>query len=718
MGANSTREFVNIPKNDIRRRSFDKPKAKPEVNMYNDLLALKGDIDQFNGTENENQYKIYAKQLAGYSKALQDIKSATTKRDRHEEVDRAQQIINSCFVALHSNKMNERNLDHAAIESHSFINGSNPSTNLSKGRRNQRGWRKLENVQVNIRKLQTEVNSAIELEDMGKFKFLEEKIKLLLADIDTIPSEGDEGLFKKKDEYSNKLLDTFKRMKGHQRRINRNSKSDLLDMGPSTSKNQTTRVSKGNSDFDEYNLQILKDIESKLVDLEVKILEFEDTTKDDAYRELRRHLTKFADQVNGIANVSGSVKTKQDKTIDLIEVLLNKVKRKALKNESILQNELKNIAEIEDEVTGLERKVKVFTGKQTDQEYKIIDQGLRKQWDRLSIVIISLPTVKNYKDRVVSKIKDNLKTIHDKTIQTEAQSTFNTADSQNILEQTTKFEIHWNIIQYSIDSTEHSTNDLLLALTKLEEVNQKISSKCKELQNKARVKDEIKFDIHPGTYGTLNDKDLKEQNVTNIVIDSSASLVDPPPVNRNIKPMSSIDTYGKLQSIIRDVTSLNKTIDEFHGTNKTQRYQEIYMLLKERQECLQSVDDLGVSSLQSAKTRGHTNIQHAFERLQKKVTENESIEETSKQRPQDEITEIAKQLRKLRKRVECYSGVYKDATYVEIEDGLQECWGQLKAVDVGDNTKILTAKNQTEEKICTYLQNLDEKSAKIVATEV
>lgn len=719
MGATSTKQLVRSSSNASKQRSFNR-KSKPEVDMYKDLIALKGEIDKFNGTENENQYKIYAKQLAGYSKALQDIKSVTTSRNRHDEVDKAMQIVNSCFVALHSNKMIERHLDQAAIESHSFINGSNPSVNLGKGRRNQKGWRKLDSIQNNIRKLDSEVSNAIELEDMGKFKFLEEKIKLLLSDIETISAEGDDSLYNKKEEYSKKLLDTFKNMKSSQRRIYRNSKADIIDVNPNANKNQSMRISKGNSAFDEYNLQILKDIEAKLIDIELRIPEFEDTTKDDTYRDLRRHLTKFADQVNGIANVSSAIKTKQDSTIDFIEALLNKIKRKASKNEGILQNELKSIAEIEDEVLNLEQKVKVFKGKQTNQEYKVIDQGLRKQWDKLSIVAISLPTVKNYKDRVISKIKDNLKTIHDKSIENETLSSFDTVDSQNILEQATKFEIHWNIIQYSIDSTDHSTNDLLLALTKLEEVNEKISNKCRQLQNKVRVKDEIKFDIHPGTYGTLNEKNFKVQDniLVNVSSISTAPELQPPPVDRQIKPMSSIDTYSKLQSIIRDITSINTTIDEFRGTSNTQKYQEIYMLLKERQECLQTIDDLGVPSLQSAKTRANTNISTSFERLHNKVLENNSIEETSKQRPQDEIAEIAKQLRKLRKRIECYNGHYKDPDYVEIEDGLQECWGQLKAIDVGKNSKVQTAKNQTEEKICTYLQTLDEKSIKVLATEV
>lgn len=77
------------------------------------------------------------------------------------------------------------------------------------------------------------------------------------------------------------------------------------------------------------------------------------------------------------------------------------------------------------------------------------------------------------------------------------------------------------------------------------------------------------------------------------------------------------------------------------------------------------------------------------------------------------LKEIVEHLKVAKRKIACFQGYYKDASYVELEKEIKDCGQMLQAVESGSDIKTNLAKVKIQHKIMEYLELLDEKSVKI-----
>lgn len=175
--------------------------------------------------------------------------------------------------------------------------------------------------------------------------------------------------------------------------------------------------------------------------------------------------------------------------------------------------------------------------------------------------------------------------------------------------------------------------------------------------------------------------------------------------NPNEKTLESImDVDAKIQE-------LSKEISQFSGSKKDKQYLEIRDSLETCSSILHSIPESNQENITTAKKEVLEQILSLHSDLKSKLKQNAKLD----QNDFVQVKEIIDQVKTLKKRVDCFTGLYKNTLYIQIEDSLNLQKQKLHDLIPNiKNDKLKLIVEQTKTKITQYLQILDEKSIKAI----
>lgn len=332
MGTNQSKtDSDNLYNRTDTRRNSKRRMSKSENidSIVTYLQILKSEILQYNGFREDDRYKEFQKSLANNAQEIQRLSSS--KKDQ-KKIDRAQKEINSCIRLLEQKIIeNEKRLDVAAVESHSFIN-ENLKSNNTNNKRNvkqaqiTKSFNTLENVERQMNELQEEINRTINMDYNKKMLVvLEKKIHLLYTDLEMITADLHTPLHERKEYIGRQLIKYNNKVKRA-----KNTKS-------TTSKEEQQSIN---------SKELLREIQNELKALGVQVTTFSDTKSSVTFQKIKNNLNSCWTQLQDIKNEENSLKKLKLSLTEKVKYTLNLLKEEANRNDLKLEidkNKLKNI---------------------------------------------------------------------------------------------------------------------------------------------------------------------------------------------------------------------------------------------------------------------------------------------------------------------------------------------------------------------------------------
>ena len=205
--------------------------------------------------------------------------------------------------------------------------------------------------------------------------------------------------------------------------------------------------------------------------------------------------------------------------------------------------------------------------------------------------------------------------------------------------------------------------------------------------------------------------------------------------NKTLKENPSNEEIVKyLQQIQKEVKDVTKQIKEFNGSESDSKYYDLQSKLDEFMVNVEEIATNDSMMVENSKDKALKMIADASKSLDDIIQKRNIVnsedethkvllleikepikEEATKQKSEETIKmkAIVEMLQKLKKKVDCFYGTYKNIQYVQIEKELEDCLENLSELDSKGNEKIESNKNQIKQKILQYLSILDEKSLKV-----
>lgn len=333
---NQKKMGTNSSKND-RRTSFDRTdnrrlskrrlsKVENIESIIGFVQILKSEIEIYTGFRHDDRYKTIQMLLAKHS---QDVHILRTKKDKNNLTDYAQREINLCLRMLEDKVIqNEKALDVAAVESHSFINQNvKPTTSNNKRtiqeQKINKSFNTLDNIEEGVNKLQGEINKLIS-SDFNKqtLVILEKKIHILYTDLEMIAAEPHTPLHERKEYIGRQLVKFNNKIKKAKQSNSRKSTMSLDDRASFAF--NTSR-------------ELINSINTDLKTLEIQVATFNDTKNSETFKKIKEDLNKYWHKLHDMKNDEDSIKKSKLNLTEKVKYILNNLKEQAHKNEINLE---------------------------------------------------------------------------------------------------------------------------------------------------------------------------------------------------------------------------------------------------------------------------------------------------------------------------------------------------------------------------------------------
>lgn len=690
------------------RKSISKIETVDTILSF--VQTVKIDIENYKGFREDEPYKTLQMLLAKSSQELQVLKSMM-KKDKLKSCDRVQKEINICLRLLEEKvHQNERDLDEAAIESHSFINQQVTSKQKKFLDKSKKSYQTINQLEDSIIELEKSINTAIETENKVQFLFLEKKIHILYTDLEMITADSHTPLYEQKEYLGRQLIKYNNRLKKAKHTENR--KSPTLPIDDTLSRNTT-----------------IQKIQKQLQTLEAEVTSFGDTKNSSVFKKIKNDLNNCWNKLHEMKNEEDSIKKTKQQLVEKIKHVLSILKERAIKNEAKFEFEKRKLREIQTDIDNIEKLIE--SGSKTSLEY--FEETLNNLAEEIKNTMDDFEELRAIKENLL----ENLERIH-KRLEKEDEKSIN---EDGFSKEKKELEGLCKKLHNSLDNLNAIDEDNFMELKAVVDgISKKIEAITEKGKETTETPKENKLELQNGniflvnisfTYILLISVEKKVNirdsmdNILDFLIEAENELE-----NRNTRESfisttefntfeeetevdSKINTNEKTLQSIMDVDAkiqeLSKEISEFSGSKKDKQYLEIRDSLETCSSILYSIPESNRENITTAKREVLEQIFSLHSDLKNKLKQNANID----QNDFVQVKEIIDQVKSLKKRVDCFTGLHKNTLYIQIEESLNLQKQKLHDLTPNiKNAKLKLIVEQTKTKITQYLQILDEKSIK------
>lgn len=713
-------------------------KAERATAISINIQNIRKQIEQFDGFRGDSRYQSIQSELTRFSQEIQDVKGKAKPATKDTCSNIQADIVDLLRKLEEIVERNEGELDLAAVESHSFIDQTpkaskkrlepvimeeppQKSSNIDR----DRTMMSLTQLEESTATLMKEINRAIELENTSEFVVFEKKIGILYADLTAMDIEQDDPLYERKESVSRKLIRYNNKLKTHKNRS-------------STAANKEQDKAKKA----EQELLVISEIEENLVDIEVKVMMFEDVKGDPKYRELDQILKGYWAKLQSLDDSSEDSRRKKMRTINLIKTNLQALNSKAEENNTKIKAALQKINILEEDVLALKVVVDTYQGFKNDLDYTNVDQTIRSLWAKLNDIHSTNAKVEQKKNETIKTIQTMLTTLSQnaekyeakvalgreklKTNAAKASIPNNKEESKDdkLVGELSEFEVRWKRLSSDIEkylTAENQDNVESVLKTVQSDIDTCIKKLPDKLVDTRHTKSGSTSNIvsdfqnqskrNRTSVAAGKTKEEKSKNKTKNSFQPQELLIEELSASRANQQMSPHST--PVEQIIDEIEILQDRlkviIEEIQNASPTE-CSELKKKLDSVENDLNNVETNLNPVVTESKTEVFKTIASAYKMIEEK-SKKDGKEETAK------LKVIIENLQRLKKKVDCFSGTHGNIQFVQIEKELNDCMTALDNIDCRDNEKLRNNKNQIKQKINHYMNILDERSLKVGSEE-
>lgn len=628
------------------------------------------------------------------------------------------------------------------------------------GSKYHRRMQPLHEIEREVRDLKAEIDETILLQNTDKFESQEKRIKSICIQLELIKVESYTPLSEKKSELYETMIKCNKTIKRARRKLLRQSVADTPET--STSKRELEAIEKKISEAEKQlekeeavssvkdkmkelqsklnnmrdsnttkdrkqaalkkiknilnDIQIL-DVEKRLSKLQMMVLNFSDTKGSSQYLILDQLLRQLWDEVSELDVLTYKKQMFINSIQEALKLLVKNCKEPEENKEIVYEN--KNIVKQHPQSQAVSP-IKISkpplpsprdaVGNNVEnsliQQLQLLDDV--SNWNSVSEREAAM--IKNKLTNIMSKIDEALDGLpknsehHDPEAQNEQNASLGTDAANDTLEQPKEqTDIIVNTVTSSVSM--HRKYGSLDALEANENpANANTFEPIKKVSSSADLKENQKGveGIQPAQVENSAIHFNFAQKNANI---SSASRIS------NLPTLSQLtDQMSSIQSNVED---LGNQVQAFVGIYKDNIYEKIHNGLNHCLEELNSIDSVEYTTVETSKSKLLQQILTNLDELNTKVLQNQVTYKATKA----EVKEVAERLSNIKKKIDGFTGAYKNVLYVQIESELLKCLDKLHNLYFPGDAKLQHAIAQTKQKNEQFLKILEEKSTKSYTTD-
>lgn len=690
------------------------------------FLSLR--VQNFTGLRHDPQYEEIEKQIVDVSMELQKYRTTLVRDAERVAADGVQKSISDCLAAL-LRKAQENEAD-GAVESNSFVaqqelverrtessfqsqqslqeqpkkkeHRKSNKNRQSVAPKYQKRLQTLQQIEKVVLELKANITNAIFCQQTDSFEKYESKIKTICRDLELVDVDEHSPLAEKKKELYDLLIKCNNNIKKTRRRMERQVAVDVPD----------------------YILA-----RSEMTSLEEEIHRTEQLLQNEheTFEGLKLKFEQLLVKVDRVKNTS-----------ELQE-------RKKVASEVIRSNLSKIFfLEIQKRLSCLKAQIDEFFDVKHSNNFVKLDQQLRQLWDEVSTIEGS----EERKFKVITEIQNAIQTLLRKAEGNEKEEVSVLQNKEQVIERSEpakqkkleeiidSFILEWHSLKLHAEANKWSTVEKARIKIKLANVVSNIQDILDtiEKQDEVVVNDEVPLrkevaenvdankqayskpvvHVKPETSKSVKEEVAKKTEVEQPSPENARKQIEYHPgsgfkdtgerlndnttyFNFTAKRDESALRLSELRTVVED---LKRKVTNFNEAVRNVEYEKVKNAIE---HC--------VSELRSLQPKGKFLLQQVYElaeQLEIKVAENQSKTITTRTK----LKELVEKLQSTKKKIDNFTGTYKNVLYTKIEDDLKQLITAFDALNCYGDKKLLYATSQTKQKAQQYLKILESKSAK------
>lgn len=732
-------------------------------------LALR--IQNFSGVRHDKQYEEIEKQIIEVSMELQKYRASLLRDADRVAADGVQKNISDCLAALlRKAQENESNvgLDGDATESSSFVaeNLANETNSLverrtessfqsqqslqeqqrkKKENRNaknrqsvakvapkyQKRMQTLQNLEKTVLELKVNITNAIFCQQSDSFDKYESKIKSICRDLELVDVEAHSPLSEKKTELYDILIKCNNNIKKARRRMQRQVAVDIPDY-------VLARSEMDSLEEEIHRMEaLLQDDTCSLESLKVKfeqLLKRVDDVRNSTelqerkkvasevirsnlskirFLEIQKRLNQLVSQVygfNGAKYSDGFVKLDQElrQLWDEVSTIQSSEERK-----------LRVIGEIQDAIQTLLKRADGLNQESTSNAVQTQSSNIAHQSQIQSEVKIEAPVYQNNEIYKRAETQEQqVQVINKNPVPSPREELSKQKQLEEIID---NFIRQWHSLKLHAEASSWSQVEkgrikikLANIVSNIQDILEAIESQEKESAAPKESKDdETKqanqafskpvLHVKPETVETAKrtsfEQPPQQNKIGKPVARDIGERIDDNTMYFNFAAKKSISSerLAELQAVVEGI---KVNVASFNGAIRNAEYERIKNSIEHCVNELKSLQPQGKELLEK--------VYELAELLEIKIAENQSMSISTRAK----LKQLVEKLQGLRKKVDNFTGTYRNILYVKIEDEFQILINEFDDLNAYGDKKLLYAIHQTKQKAQQYLKILECKSAK------
>lgn len=701
-------------------------------------------VENFNGVRHDKQYEEIEKQVVEVSMELQKYRASLLRDADRVAADGVQKSISDCLAALLRKAQENEAAGVDAVESSSFTAHSLPkeTDNSFVERRTESSFQSQQSLQEQHRKkkenkntknrqsvtkvapkyqkrmqtlqqiekvvleLKANITNAIFCQQTDSFDKYENKIKTICRDLELVDVEEHSPLSEKKKELYDLLIKCNNNIKKARRKMQRQVAIDIPD------------YVLARSEMDSLEEEIHR-TEALLQD------------EDDYFGDLKIKFEKLLEKVAAVRNNSDLQDRKKIAT-EIIQSNLSKIR----------------FLEIQKRLNLLKAQVDGFADVKYSDAFVKLDQQLRHLWDEVSTIEGSeerkfkvIGGIQNAIQTLLKRAEENAKPKEAEVVEEKPvyqnNEIFQRQESQNqqvkvidknplptpreepkqLEEIIDDFIRRWHTIKLQTEANkwnhvEQARIKIKLAnvVSNIQDILQAIENQeAQELPNETASKyDEnkqafskpvlhVKPETSKSSVETTKKTDAEQQSGT--VARDIGKRISDNTIYFNFTAKRDT-TSERLAEIQVAVEGLKAKVLDFNEAVRNTEYERVKSSIE---HC--------VGELKSLQPKSKALLEQVYELaedLEIKIAENQSKSIQTRTK----LKELVERLQNLKKKVDNFTGAYRNVLYTKIENDLKTLINDFVGLNPHGDKKLLYAINQTKQKAQQYLKILESKSAK------
>ncbi|XP_017782430.1 PREDICTED: extracellular matrix-binding protein ebh-like [Nicrophorus vespilloides] len=754
MGSSSSKASDPFPKKEKLEKLDDVRKS---------VRALHRELNEDNMRHGND---VYFSLLTKHSKSVQNIRASMKSKKSNPKCKEVLDEINDCIAILETKHNNrESNLDFGTVESNSFISQDLdrfpivPETEPEEPKFEYRTrLHTMPEIERKINSLDIEIRRTVDLNDFKNYPLLEKKVKMLYDDLELVNPLPHTPLHEKKEKLADKLIKFRKKITVMQRRsmdLNFQLKpfqtDDLMtlikieqDLSDLEVRALTFEDTKENRSYHELSdnlrqnfatlskLTITNDEGKKRIsnaqslvkkiihELEKKVKENEPILK----KEMAQ-LTAIENDIRSYKEQAEACQGNKDSTFYLTldqKLKASKEKLDQMKGSSSFSRNTREhlLNEIQSIMNGLHEKIT-----NTKPTSPLVDrlESFNVSWMNIERMIKNEQGVNN---------KEALNIL--RNIQISMANALDARRSSRIYSNQVMYQLVKEISDDNkkVDQVDlRKTPSIANSVMRIQLIDRGINELRDKLRNFTGTSDSETYDhfesqllqyksdldaVDITKSGTLHKSKIKAMKdlheVTQFLQEKAEKNDDDRGKSarvsiRNSRSQSCSAALEKIFTVESSARSFIPRIENYKGTREEAEFEEIQQKLNEFINLLVTLDVGRHENLHTSKMETLQLINKLQTNLCEVADKNDMMRTEELRR----IKELLKRVHAVKKKIDCFTGTYKNIQYVQMEDELKYCKVKL---DETQSTfkKVLDAKEKGSESIDRLLNILEERSIK------